>query len=65
MSAAAIELTLDEEAALDDLEWLASGPHSTKAIAGRLGFSISHVQNIMACALVKLRKRTPGGRTAW
>ena len=59
------ELTPAETAALDDLVWLATGPHTAREVAARLGFSPSYVRHLTQVALEKLRKRLPGGRTAW
>ncbi len=48
-------LTANEEAALDDIVWELTGPHSTEAIAKRLGCSRKHVWEVEVRAMKKLR----------
>ncbi len=48
-------MTADEEAALEELEWELSAPHSLEAIAERLGFSHASVaMRIEERALAKM-----------
>ncbi len=48
-------MTPNEEAALNDLVWELSAPHTLEAIAERLGKSRRTVRRIEARALAKLR----------
>ena len=45
-----------EEAALAELEWLLSGPHTLEAIATRLGLSRERVRILERQAMAKLRR---------
>lgn len=50
-------LTANEAAALRELEFNLSAPHSAEEIAAHLGCSVRHVNRIETRALAKLRKR--------
>lgn len=50
------ELTPDEAAALDELVWELSAPHTLEAIAERLGRDRYYVMRVEARALKKLRR---------
>ena len=53
------DLTPNEAAALAELEWELSAPHTLAAIAQHLGCSLRHVSRIEARALEKMRALAP------
>ncbi len=48
-------MTSDEEAALEDIVWEMTKPHTQEAIAARLGVSQQRVDKIEKRAMAKLR----------
>ncbi len=58
-------MTPAEEAALDELVWELTAPHSAEEIANRLGVDRTTVWRIEAGALEKMRKRLQDEGKDW